>query len=172
MFDIIQLYLVQVSIIFHDTFSVSNFPSLQVLSRKGESIYRIGCIEDDCETWYTTLINVDTNEKFQELDFPHDIFHDVGDYVKYENGQYSIVPGTSIYEKDPYFYEFCERDLCYHTRLGKIHESVWMNYNLESLFNKAKDGEKNWFKDVKLKAQIFVAKIANRFTKQLSQVLL
>lgn len=108
--------------------------------RKDGNIYKIDYIEDDCESWYTTLINVETNEKFQEIDFPHDIFHNVGNYAKYENGRYIIVPNTDRYKEEPYTYEFCEREQCYYTRFGKIACNIMEkdNTKLEKLFIKAK----------------------------------
>ncbi len=144
--------------------------------RKDGNIYKIDYLEDDCETWYTTLINVETNEKFQEVDFPHDIFHDVGDYVKYEDGHYSIVPNTDRYDERPYIYEFCEREQCYYTRFGRI-DCTTMEMNnekLEKLFIKAKhtnNGEKNFFIDMRIKAQIFwnkvLGKLANKWHTKL-----
>lgn len=139
--------------------------------RKDGNIYKIDYLEDDCETWYTTLINVETNDKFQEVDFPHDIFHDVGDYVRYEDGNYSIVPETERYNEKPYMYEFCEREQCYYTRFGKI-DCTTMEMNnekLEKLFIKAKqtnNGEKNFFTDMRIKVQIFCNKVLDKLTNK------
>lgn len=139
--------------------------------RKDGNIYKIDYLEDDCETWYTTLINVETNEKFQEVDFPHDIFHDVGDYVRYEDGNYSIVPETDRYNEKPYMYEFCEREQCYYIRFGKI-DCTTMEMNgekLEKLFIKAKqtnNGEKNFFTDMRIKVQIFCNKVLGKLVNK------
>lgn len=151
---------------FFDDLNLKQKQHLENMRKEG-NIYRIDYIEDDCETWCTTLINVDTNEKFQELDFPHDIFHDVGDYVKYENGHYSIAPKTGRYQEKPYAYEFCEREQCYYTRFGKIDDEI-MDRNdgkLEKMFIRAKqagNGKRNFITDIKIKAQVFLNKILSK----------
>lgn len=160
---------------FFDDLNLKQKQHLESMRREG-NIYRIDYIEDDCETWYTTLINVDTNEKFQELDFPHDIFHDVGDYVKYENGHYSIVPNTDRYREKPYAYEFCEREQCYYTRFGKVDYDVMGrdDCKLEKMFIKAKqsnNGKKNFFTDVKIKTHIFWSKILNTIENKHKKIL-
>lgn len=155
---------------FFDDLNSTQKEYLESMRRDG-NIYKIDYLEDDCETWYTTLINIETNEKFQEIDFPHDIFHDVGDYVKYEDGHYSVVPNTERYNERPYMYEFCEREQCYYTRFGKI-DCTTMEMNnekLEKLFIKAKqtnNGEKNFFTDMRIKVQIFCNKVLGKLTNK------
>lgn len=68
--------------------------------RKEGAIYEITYLEDDDEYWQTKLTNVETGETFQELEFPQEIYNQIGNetLVKYENGTYSIIEGTSLYD--------------------------------------------------------------------------
>lgn len=90
--------------------------------RQEGAIYKVTYLEDDCEDWRTELTNLKTGETFQELEFPHDIYHQVGvdSLVKYENGTYIIVEGTSIYDLYPNITEnYCEDKGVYITQKGK-----------------------------------------------------
>lgn len=42
-------------------------------------------------------------QREEELEFPHDIYHQVGvnSLVKYENGRSTVVEGTSVYDLYP-----------------------------------------------------------------------
>lgn len=137
--------------------------------RKEGNIYKINSKEDDCMSKYTELINTTTNEKFQEINFPHNLYHNVGEYVKYENGQYSIVQGTDKYVKSPYKYDFCELESCYNTRFGKIDERTWSmwNYKLEKMFNKASNSNNiaNIFTDIRINSQIFFNRAINNLSR-------
>ena len=105
--------------------------------RKEGATYKVTYLEDDCEDWGTELTNIDTRETFQELEFPHDVYHEVGvnSLVKYENGKYSVVEGTSVYDLYPNIIEnYCENEGVYITKNGKyetsdeLYKSVNMNY--------------------------------------------
>ena len=104
--------------------------------RKDGAIYKVTYLEDDCEDWRTELTNQETGETFQELEFPHDIYHQVGvnSLVKYQNGTYSVVDGTSVYDLYPNIIEnYCENEGVYITQNGKyetaneLYESLNMN---------------------------------------------
>lgn len=85
--------------------------------------YEVTELHDDCEDWRTILTNQETGETFQEIEFPHDIYHQVGvgSLVKYENGRYHVVEGTSIYELYPDTIEnYCNKDGYYITKNGKF----------------------------------------------------
>ena len=112
--------------------------------RKEGAIYKVTYLEDDCEDWRTELTNQETGETFQELEFPHDIYHQVGSnsLVKYENGTYSVVEGTSVYDLYPNIIEnYCENEGVYITQNGKyetaeeLYDSLNMN-NEEKLMRK------------------------------------
>lgn len=112
--------------------------------RKEGAIYKVTYLEDDCEDWRTELTNQKTGETFQELEFPHDIYHQVGanSLVKYENGTYTVVEGTSVYDLYPNIIEnYCENEGVYITQNGKyktsdeLYESLNMN-NEEKLMRK------------------------------------
>ena len=99
-------------------------------------IYKVTYLEDDCEDWRTELTNQKTGEVFQELEFPHDIYHQVGtnSLVKYQNGTYSVVEGTSVYDLYPNIIEnYCENEGVYITQNGKyetadkLYESLNIN---------------------------------------------
>lgn len=90
--------------------------------RQDGAIYKVTYLEDDCEDWRTELTNQKTGETFQELEFPHDVYHRVGvdSLVKYENGKYSVVEGTSVYDLYPNIIEnYCENEGVYITQNGK-----------------------------------------------------
>ena len=90
--------------------------------RQDGAIYKVTYLEDDCEDWRTELTNQKTGEVFQELEFPHDVYHQVGvdSLVKYENGKYSVVEGTSVYDLYPNIIEnYCENEGVYITQNGK-----------------------------------------------------
>ena len=104
--------------------------------RKDGAIYKVTYLEDDCEDWRTELTNQETGETFQELEFPHDIYHQVGvnSLVKYQNGTYSVVDGTSVYDLYPNIIEnYCENEGVYITQNGiyetanELYESLNMN---------------------------------------------
>lgn len=85
------------------------------------AIYKITKIKDDCEVSGTRLINQETGEEFQDLEFPHDIYHQIaeGSLVKYENGSYSVVEGTGLYDLHPNRIEnYCTIDDIYITPNG------------------------------------------------------
>ncbi len=112
--------------------------------RQEGAVYKVTYLEDDCEDWRTELTNQETGETFQELEFPHDIYHQVGvnSLVKYENGTYSVVEGTSVYDLYPNVIEnYCENEGVYITQNGKyetsdeLYESLNMN-NEEKLMRK------------------------------------
>ena len=112
--------------------------------RKDGAIYKVTYLEDDCEDWRTELTNQETGETFQELEFPHNIYHEVGSnsLVKYENGTYSVVEGTSVYDLYPNIIEnYCENEGVYITQNGKyktaeeLYDSLNMN-NEEKLMRK------------------------------------
>lgn len=118
----------------------------EVLSemRRDGAIYKVTYLEDDCEDWRTELTNQETGETFQELEFPHDIYHQVGanSLVKYENGTYTVVEGTSVYDLYPNIIEnYCENEGVYITQNGKyetseeLYDSLNMN-NEEKLMRK------------------------------------
>ncbi len=90
--------------------------------RQEGAIYKVTNLEDDCEDWRTELTNQKTGEVFQELEFPHDVYHQVGvdSLVKYENGKYSVVEGTSVYDLYPNIIEnYCENEGVYITKDNK-----------------------------------------------------
>ncbi len=90
--------------------------------RQDGAIYKVTYLEDDCEDWRTEVTNQKTGEVFQELEFPHDVYHQVGvdSLVKYENGKYSVVEGTSVYDLYPNIIEnYCENEGVYITQNGK-----------------------------------------------------
>lgn len=112
--------------------------------RKEGAIYKVTYLEDDCEDWRTELTNQETGETFQELEFPHDIYHQVGSnsLVKYENGTYTVVEGTSVYDLYPNIIEnYCENEGVYITQNGKyetaeeLYDSLNMNHE-EKLMRK------------------------------------
>ena len=112
--------------------------------RKEGAIYKVTYLEDDCEDWRTELTNQETGETFQELEFPHDIYHQVGSnsLVKYENGTYTVVEGTSVYDLYPNIIEnYCENEGVYITQNGKyetaeeLYDSLNMNHE-EKLLRK------------------------------------
>ena len=112
--------------------------------RQEGAIYKVTGLEDDCADWRTELTNQETGETFQELEFPHDIYHQVGanSLVKYENGTYTVVEGTSVYDLYPNIIEnYCENEGAYITQKGKyetsdeLYESLNMN-NEEKLMRK------------------------------------
>jgi len=112
--------------------------------RKEGAIYKVTYLEDDCEDWRTELTNQKTGETFQELEFPHDIYHQVGanSLVKYENGTYTVVEGTSVYDLYPNIIEnYCENEGVYITQNGKyetaeeLYDSLNMNHE-EKLIRK------------------------------------
>lgn len=90
--------------------------------RQEGAIYKVTYLEDDCEDWRTELTNQKTGETFQELEFPHDVYHQIGvdSLVKYENGKYSVIEGTSVYDLYPNIIEnYCENEGVYITQNGK-----------------------------------------------------
>lgn len=90
--------------------------------RKEGAIYEVTSLSDDCEDWLTELTNKETGETFQELEFPHNIYHQVGvgSFVKYQNGTYNVVEGTSVYDIYPDTIEnYCENEGVYITKNGK-----------------------------------------------------
>lgn len=104
--------------------------------RKEGATYKVTYLEDDCEDWRTELTNIDTGETFQELEFPHDVYHEVGvnSLVKYENGKYNVVKGTNVYDLYPNIIEsYCENEGVYITKNSKyetadeLYKSVNMN---------------------------------------------
>ncbi len=104
--------------------------------RQEGAVYKVTYLEDDCEDWRTELTNQETGEIFQELEFPHDIYHQVGvdSLVKYQNGTYSVVDGTSVYDLYPNIIEnYCENEGVYIIQNGKyetadeLYESLNMN---------------------------------------------
>lgn len=104
--------------------------------RQEGAIYKVAYLEDDCEDWKTELTNQETGEKFQELEFPHDIYHQVGvnSLVKYENGTYTVVDGTDIfdlYSKD--VKNYCKIEDKFITTNGKIEESNSINKTIENV---------------------------------------
>ena len=112
--------------------------------RKEGAIYKVTYLEDDCEDWRTELTNQKTGETFQELEFPHDIYHQVGanSLVKYENGTYSVLEGTSVYDLYPNIIEnYCENEGVYIIQNSKyetaeeLYDSLNMN-NEEKLMRK------------------------------------
>lgn len=112
--------------------------------RKEGAIYKVTYLEDDCEDWRTELTNQKNGETFQELEFPHDIYHQVGSnsLVKYENGTYTVVEGTSVYDLYPNIIEnYCENEGVYITQNGKyetaeeLYDSLNMNHE-EKLMRK------------------------------------
>lgn len=112
--------------------------------RKEGAIYKVTYLEDDCEDWKTELTNQKNGETFQELEFPHDIYHQVGSnsLVKYENGTYTVVEGTSVYDLYPNIIEnYCENEGVYITQNGKyetaeeLYDSLNMNHE-EKLMRK------------------------------------
>lgn len=108
--------------------------------RQEGAIYKVTYLEDDCEDWRTELTNQKTGEKFQELEFPHDIYHQVGvnSLVKYQNGTYSVIEGTSVYDLHPNVIEnYCENEGVYITKNGK-YETVDELYESLNLSNEEK----------------------------------
>ena len=119
--------------------------------RQEGAIYKVTYLEDDCEDWRTELTNQETGETFQELEFPHDIYHQVGanSLVKYENGKYSVVEGTSVYDLYPNIIEnYCENEGVYITQNGEyqtadeLYESLNMNNEDKSMSKVTKAIEK------------------------------
>lgn len=111
--------------------------------RQERTIYKVTYLEGDCEDWRTELTNQETGEIFQELEFPHNIYHQVGvnSLVKYENGTYTVVEGTSVYDLYPNIIEnYCENEGVYITQNGKyetadeLYESL--NLNNEEKFKR------------------------------------
>lgn len=104
--------------------------------RQEGAIYKVTYLEDDCEDWRTELTNQETGEKFQELEFPHDIYHQVGvnSLVKYENGTYTVIDGTNIfdlYSKD--VKNYCKIKDEFITPNGKIEESNIFHKTIENV---------------------------------------
>lgn len=127
--------------------------------KKEGSTYKVVSLSDDCETWYTELINLETDERFQDVEFPHEIFHslDIDTLLTYKNGQYHIVDGTSLYDNYPTIENYCEKNSKYATKNGYLTKEEWFDYlkNYEKstkkpkniifqFFKKIKDGLKNW----------------------------
>lgn len=75
-----------------------------------DGIYTVTGYEDDCETWQTFLTNKDTGITFQEIDMPHEIYHQIayGSELERKNGQYRVIPGTSSKDLYPNEKNFCE----------------------------------------------------------------
>ena len=105
--------------------------------RQNGAIYKVTYLEDDCENWRTELTNQNTGETFQELEFPHAVYHQVGvdSLVKYENGKYNVVAKMSVYDLYSNTIEnYCENEGVYITRNGKyestdeLYKSINMNY--------------------------------------------
>lgn len=99
-------------------------------------IYKVTYLEDDCEDWRTELTNQETGEKFQELEFPHDIYHQVGvnSLVKYEKGTYTVVDGTDVfdlYSKD--VKNYCKIEDKFITSNEKIEEANIINKTIENV---------------------------------------
>lgn len=104
--------------------------------RQEGAIYKVTYLEDDCEDWRTELTNQETGETFQELEFPHDIYHQVGvdSLVKYENGTYTVIDGTNIfdlYSKD--VKNYCKIKDEFITPNGKIEESNIFHKTIENV---------------------------------------
>lgn len=111
--------------------------------KKEGAIYKVINAEDDCEVWQTILENQETGEKFQDLEFPHDIYHqiDIGSLVKYEHGTYSVIEGTSLYDLYPNRIEnYCEVDGVYITQNARYEseEELYAALNIKPK-NKVKD---------------------------------
>lgn len=111
--------------------------------RKEGAIYKVTYLEDDCEDWRTELTNQETGETFQELEFPHNIYHQVGvdSLVKYENGKYSVVEGSGIFDLySDNVKNYCEIEDKFITPNGKIGYSEFYqkekSSNIKSVFNK------------------------------------
>lgn len=107
--------------------------------RQEGAIYKVTYLEDDCEDWRTELTNQETGEKFQELEFPHDIYHQVGvnSLVKYENGTYTVIDGTNIfdlYSKD--VKNYCKIKDEFITLNGKTDYSEFYSKKETNIFHK------------------------------------
>lgn len=111
--------------------------------RQEGAIYKVTYLEDDCENWRTELTNQRTGEIFQELEFPHDVYHQVGvnSLVKYEKGIYTVVEGTGIFDLySDNVKNYCEIEDKFITPNGKMGYNEFYtkekNSNIESAFHK------------------------------------
>ena len=138
--------------------------------RQDGTIYKVTYLEDDCEDWRTELTNQETGEKFQELEFPHDIYHQVGvnSLVKYEKGSYSVIEGTSVYDLYPDIIEnYCENEGVYITQNGKyetsdeLYKSLNIN-NEDKIMRKVTNAI-----DKILKIAEFIKKSINKFKQKI-----
>lgn len=133
--------------------------------RKEGAIYKVTDLSDDCEDWRTELTNLETGEIFQELEFPHDVYHQVGvdSLVKYENGRYSVVEGTSVYDLYPKNLEnYCEIEGVYITQDGKFESSDEL---YESLNNKNENGFWKFLNKAIEKVKTFIEKVKESLEK-------
>ena len=101
--------------------------------RKENSIYKVISLQDDCADFRTMLKNLSTNEVFQELELPHDIYHQIGvdSLLKYKNGKYEVVSGASVYDLYPHSENYCEIEGKYITKndsniLEKTNENIFI----------------------------------------------
>lgn len=113
--------------------------------RTENTMYKVVKLQDDCADWRTELENLSTNEVFQELELPHDIYHQIGvdSLLKYENGKYEVVSGTSVYDLYPHSENYCEIEGKYITKndsniLEKTNENIFIK-----MFNQIKDAFRN-----------------------------
>ena len=133
--------------------------------KKEGSIYKVVSGTDDCEYWYTELINLETNERFQDIEFPHDIYHQVtvDSLVKYENGKYCVLDGTSVFDLNPKQENYCEIEGKYITKKGKLNEEEYIKF-LKEVNGKTKKNENfivNFFYKAKERFENFMAKFKN-----------
>lgn len=107
--------------------------------RKEGAIYEVVCLQDDCENWRTELKNISTNEVFQELELPHDVYHQLcGDsLLKYENGEYKILKGTSLFDRYPNNENYCQ------IKSEHVKRDNSVIYKEPNIFSKAYDFIKN-----------------------------
>lgn len=118
--------------------------------RTENAIYKVINLQDDCADWRTELKKLSTNEVFQELELPHNIYHQigVGSLLKYEDGKYEVLKGTSVYDLYPKSENYCEIQGKYITKnspsiLEKINENIFVK-----IYNKIINTLKNVYRRI------------------------
>ncbi len=134
--------------------------------RKEGAIYKVTHMDDDCAEWRTELTNQETGECFQELEFPHDVYHKVGvnSLVKYENETYKVLDGTSIYDLYPNVIEnYCEKEGVYVTKNAKYETSKELYDSIEK--EKRRNLLNNILNTIKTKLEKMIEFISLKWNK-------
>ncbi len=107
---------------------------------------------DDCEAYRTKLMELGTGTIFQDVEFPHDLFHKItaGSILKYENEKYNLVKGTSRFELSPELHEYCEVEDKYVAYNKFLEKNEYYRYlNLEKSIKKISKTCTDIYEDIK-----------------------